>query len=71
MLRNVVPRQGTETIYSLLPGIVENSLRNVVPRQGTETLAESRITYRECLRNVVPRQGTETEVYAYKSSNEY
>ena len=37
LLRNVVPRQGTETPYSQISVIFHNVLRNVVPRQGTET----------------------------------
>ena len=38
VLRNVVPRQGTETSISVM--FKSNfSLRNVVPRQGTETFS--------------------------------
>ena len=37
VLRNVVPRQGTEKIVSILRSAKE-ILRNVVPRQGTEIL---------------------------------
>ena len=36
-LRNVVPRQGTETVYTALVVYPIKRLRNVVPRQGTET----------------------------------
>ena len=59
-LRNVVPRQGTETFENsfLKVSII---LRNVVPRQGTETaqcLSSAKMDFK--LRNVVPRQGTET-----------
>ena len=36
-LRNVVPRQGTETIYFTTINRIGLTLRNVVPRQGTET----------------------------------
>ena len=38
VLRNVVPRQGTETILLESSEILPKTLRNVVPRQGTETL---------------------------------
>ena len=37
-LRNVVPRQGTETKTPTTDQLVVNLLRNVVPRQGTETM---------------------------------
>ena len=37
-LRNVVPRQGTETLFLLSIRFSSKPLRNVVPRQGTETL---------------------------------
>ena len=61
VLRNVVPRQGTETVWQneTIGGAL--LLRNVVPRQGTETshvLTSLSVLFR--LRNVVPRQGTET-----------
>ena len=36
-LRNVVPRQGTETYHNKNTAIRNRLLRNVVPRQGTET----------------------------------
>ena len=36
VLRNVVPRQGTET-WKRACGYAGDQLRNVVPRQGTET----------------------------------
>ena len=64
VLRNVVPRQGTETFQPILSDcILRSLLRNVVPRQGTET-SDFDIPYDipviAVLRNVVPRQGTET-----------
>ena len=37
ILRNVVPRQGTE-ILTCLVSVVNTILRNVVPRQGTEII---------------------------------
>ena len=39
-MRNVVPRQGTETIVGNSDFILmlNQQLRNVVPRQGTETM---------------------------------
>ena len=37
LLRNVVPRQGTETYHNKNTAIRNRLLRNVVPRQGTET----------------------------------
>ena len=61
ILRNVVPRQGTETIPPFILSGVYFLLRNVVPRQGTETtiwLCMEPASIQ--LRNVVPRQGTET-----------
>ena len=61
-LRNVVPRQGTETFENsfLKVSII---LRNVVPRQGTETYHNKNTAIRNrLLRNVVPRQGTETYI---------
>ena len=39
VLRNVVPRQGTETVKSEFV-FIRTLLRNVVPRQGTETCAQ-------------------------------
>ena len=36
-MRNVVPRQGTETYHNKNTAIRNRLLRNVVPRQGTET----------------------------------
>ena len=38
VLRNVVPRQGTETDFSVTLVVNVIVLRNVVPRQGTETV---------------------------------
>ena len=63
VLRNVVPRQGTETasLHAFLRP--EEILRNVVPQQGTETINPSSKNKAIIqLRNVVPRQGTETQV---------
>ena len=45
VLRNVVPRQGTEIILLLHGWIFEQSLRNVVPRQGTEIKSRSPFHY--------------------------
>ena len=60
-MRNVVPRQGTETFkLNDNNNEVEETLRNVVPRQGTETIDNRIYIYTDLLRNVVPRQGTET-----------
>ena len=41
VLRNVVPRQGTETCFkkNICYFFIER-LRNVVPRQGTETMLQ-------------------------------
>ena len=62
ILRNVVPRQGTETRFQFLPvHVLVSVLRNVVPRQGTETPSFfCQDGHCFLLRNVVPRQGTET-----------
>ena len=59
LLRNVVPRQGTE-IGTRKQRNRTSQLRNVVPRQGTEMsdTTLSRVSL-FLLRNVVPRQGTE------------
>ena len=45
-MRNVVPRQGTETVYQTRFNLSEQLLRNVVPRQGTETEPQSYWTAR-------------------------
>ena len=59
VLRNVVPRQGTEILSSCSYNTFV-SLRNVVPRQGTEIVNIADVEKEaEKLRNVVPRQGTE------------
>ena len=66
LLRNVVPRQGTETEKHLCTTLSLNELRNVVPRQGTETVYTALVVYPiKRLRNVVPRQGTETCVIVF------
>ena len=60
VLRNVAPRQGTETLNRAALSC-KARLRNVAPRQGTETIIavyQQRET--ATLRNVAPRQGTET-----------
>ena len=59
VLRNVVPRQGTETETVENIDTAKKPLRNVVPRQGTETPLASAWVLCYPLRNVVPRQGTE------------
>ncbi len=48
VLRNVVPRQGTETIllYRMFHRLL---LRNVVPRQGTETLNGFLMMFHPCI----------------------
>ena len=59
ILRNVVPRQGTEIVNKILT-VFFTLLRNVVPRQGTEIVNIADVEKEaEKLRNVVPRQGTE------------
>ena len=49
ILRNVVPRQGTETKNNTAINITTSSLRNVVPRQGTETIFALFILDSPCL----------------------
>ena len=63
VLRNVVPRQGTEMMKWMGAWYPKKGLRNVVPRQGTEM--KIRMFYelgKYILRNVVPRQGTEIHI---------
>ena len=36
-LKNKIPRQGTETIYSTFSNVPHLRLKNKIPRQGTET----------------------------------
>ena len=61
-MRNVVPRQGTESnLAVIMKRAWELVLRNVVPRQGTERVANIAVWKTTILlRNVVPRQGTES-----------
>ena len=61
VLRNVVPRQGTEiNSWKECQKDSDIQLRNVVPRQGTEMLHHLSLFFlSRLLRNVVPRQGTE------------
>ena len=60
-LRNIAPREGTETDYIFLSMYTALGLRNIAPREGTETfdkLIELSLT--SPLRNIAPREGTET-----------
>ena len=67
VLRNAVPRQGTETSFWNLFHPY-HLLRNAVPRQGTETLDFATSALYLVLRNAVPRQGTETKTCDFVES---
>ena len=69
LLRNVAPRQGTETFFyqAYNSQLFHVKLRNVAPRQGTETPKGNLFLklFKGQLRNVAPRQGTETSRRIY------
>ena len=61
VLRNIAPREGTETITGCRCPVTDDVLRNIAPREGTET--SSTVTsgvISVVLRNIAPREGTET-----------
>ena len=58
-LRNVVPRQGTETHHCQAVRITL-SLEKCSSPTGDGNFEDEFITPEDILRNVVPRQGTET-----------
>ena len=68
-MRNVVPRQGTETVFSCL-----NKRLHIIEKcssptgDGNDQKIDNSKYVDAVLRNVVPRQGTETiiDVYSFK-----
>ena len=75
-MRNIAPRQGTETLTFFRFSRIQ--LRNIAPRQGTETKYKYfLLNVHILLRNIAPRQGTETdgnridENNAEKAANNY
>ena len=69
MLRKLVPRKGTETIYDLSVYHCQLKLRKIVPRKGTETNKSYISHIINELRKIVPRKGTETDFASSYASN--